>query len=196
MLLLTLRGTPTIYYGEEIGMREAVIPPDRLRDPIGDNIAGLRYGRDSVRTPMQWDASPFAGFSIVNPWLPIADTSARANVAEQRKDPASILNLYRRLIAIRRASPALLDGAYRTVMVRSNLFIFARIETSERMLIVLNLGGDAVVADPGKNVWKGTIAASTAADRDGEVVAGGVSLRAHEGLVVRLDSESKLLTTP
>ncbi|MBO0758137.1 MAG: alpha-amylase, partial [Bradyrhizobiaceae bacterium] len=61
MLLLTLRGTPTIYYGEEIGMQEAVIPPDRLRDPIGDSIAGLRYGRDSVRTPMQWDASRFAG---------------------------------------------------------------------------------------------------------------------------------------
>lgn len=196
MLLLTLRGTPTIYYGEEIGMREAVIPPDRLRDPIGDSIVGLRYGRDSVRTPMQWDASQFAGFSIVDPWLPIADTSAGANVAAQRRDPASFLNLYRRLIVIRRASPALLDGAYHTVMVRSNLFVFARIETSDRMLIVLNLGGDAVVADPGANVWKGTIAASTAADRDGEDIAGSIMLRAHEGLVIKLDSESKLPSTP
>ncbi|MBO0758576.1 MAG: DUF3459 domain-containing protein, partial [Bradyrhizobiaceae bacterium] len=174
------------------GMQEAVIPPDRLRDPIGDSIAGLRYGRDSVRTPMQWDASQFAGFSVVDPWLPIADTSAGANVAAQRKDPTSIFNLYRRLIAVRRASPALLDGAYRTVMVQSNLFVFARIETSERMMIVLNLGDDAIVVDPGANAWKGTIAASTAADRDGDVVAGSIMLRAHEGLVVRLDSRSKL----
>jgi alpha-glucosidase len=195
MLLLTLRGTPTIYYGEEIGMREAVIPTDRLCDPIGDSIAGLRYGRDSVRTPMQWDDSRFAGFSVVNPWLPIADDSAGANVASQRKDPTSILNLYRRLIAIRRASPALLDGAYRTVMVRSNLFVFARIESSERMLIVLNLSGDAVAADPGANVWMGTIAVSTAADRVGEVVSGTLKLRAHEGVVVRLDSGSKLPST-
>jgi alpha-glucosidase len=195
MLLLTLRGTPTIYYGEEIGMREAVIPPDRLRDPIGDSIAGLRHGRDSVRTPMQWDASRFAGFSSVDPWLPIADTTAGANVAAQREYPSSILNLYRRLIAIRRASPALLDGAYRTVMVRSNLFVFARIEMREQMLIALNLGGDAVVVDPGTNVWKGTIAASTVADRDGEVVGGSIMLRAHEGVVVRLDSESKLQST-
>jgi alpha-glucosidase len=196
MLLLTLRGTPTIYYGEEIGMAEAVIPPDHLRDPIGDSIAGLKYGRDSVRTPMQWDASRFAGFSIVDPWLPIADTSAEANVAAQRRAPASIFNLYRRLIALRRSSPALLDGVYRTVMVWLNLFVFARIEASERMLIMLNLGGDAVAADPGANVWKGTIAASTAADRDGEVVAEGIMLRANEGLVVRLDPESKLPWIP
>jgi alpha-glucosidase len=195
MLLLTLRGTPTIYYGEEIGMRDAVIPTDRLRDPIGDSIAGLRYGRDSVRTPMQWDASRFAGFSIVDPWLPIADDSAGANVAAQRQDPTSILNLYRHLIAIRRASPALLDGAYRTVTARSNLFVFARTEASERMLIVLNFGGDAVAVDPGANVWTGTIAVSTAADRDGEVVSGTLMLREHEGVVVRLASGSKLPST-
>jgi alpha-glucosidase len=195
MLLLSLRGTPTIYYGEEIGMREAAIPPDRLRDSIGDSIAGLRYGRDSVRTPMQWDASRFAGFSVVDPWLPIADDAVGVNVAAQREDPTSMLNLYRRLIAIRRASPALLDGAYRTVMVQSNLFVFARIEASEQMLIMLNLGGDTVVVDPAENMWMGTIAASTAADRDGEIVAGGVILRAHEGAVVRLDSESDLTLT-
>jgi alpha-glucosidase len=195
MLLLTLRGTPTIYYGEEIGMRDAVIALDRLRDPIGDAITGLRYGRDSVRTPMQWDASRFAGFSIVDPWLPIADTSAGTNVVAQRKDPTSILNLYRRLIAIRRASPALLNGAYRTVMVRSNLFAFARIETSERMLIVLNLASDAVVLNLEANIWNGTIAASTFADRDDEMIAGSIMLRAHEGLVVRLDPNSKLSST-
>jgi alpha-glucosidase len=194
MLLLTLRGTPTIYYGEEIGMREAVIPRDRLRDPIGDSIAGLRYGRDSVRTPMQWDASRFAGFSNVDPWLPIAGGTG-ANVAAQREDPTSVFNLYRRLIAVRRSSTALLDGAYSTVMVRPNLFVFARIEANERMLIMLNLGGDAVMVEPGENVWMGTIAASTAEDRDGEIVSGSVMLSPHEGVVVRLDSESKLPST-
>ena len=190
MLLLTLRGTPTIYYGEEIGMQQAAIPPVRRHDPIKyDSIAGLQHGRDSVRTPMQWDASAFAGFSNVEPWLPIADNSHGQNVAEQRGDATSIYHLYRRLIALRRASPALLDGAYRTVMTRGSLLVFARIDDRERMLIALNLGGDPIPAIPHAIDWKGAVAASTFADRDGEIVDGGVGLRGHEGLVLRLDGD-------
>jgi len=192
MLLLTLRGTPTIYYGEEIGMQQAAIPPDRLRDPIKDSIAGLQHGRDSVRTPMQWDASRFAGFSTVAPWLPIADHNHGQNVAEQRSDATSIYHLYRRLIALRRASPALLAGAYRTVMTRGSLFVFARIDETEQMLVALNLSGDPIPAMPHAINWRGAVAVSTFADRDGETVDGDVALRGNEGLVLRLDRGSVL----
>jgi alpha-glucosidase len=77
MLLLTLRGTPTIYYGDELGMRQVDIPRDRVRDPFERNVPGIGVGRDGCRTPMQWDASENAGFSKVNPWLPMAGIGDR-----------------------------------------------------------------------------------------------------------------------
>jgi alpha-glucosidase len=144
---------------------------------------------------MQWDASAFAGFSNAEPWLPIADNSHGQNVAEQRRDATSIYHLYRRLIALRRTSPALLDGAYRTVMTRGSLLVFARIDDRERMLIALNLGSDPIPAIPRALDWRGVVAASTLADRDGEVVDGGVALRGNEGLVVRLDRDWVLPST-
>ena len=196
MLLLTLRGTPTIYYGEEIGMQQAEIPRARLQDPIADSIAGLPDGRDAVRTPMQWDASRFAGFSDVAPWLPIADNGHGLNVAQQRSDAGSLYNLYRRLIALRRSSPALLEGAYCPVMTHDQVLVFARVAGTERMVIALNLGGTPVSTLPGSMAWRGVIAASTCADRDGAIVADGIALRAHEGLVVRLDRESALPSAP
>ena len=110
MLLLTLRGTPTLYYGDEIGMRQVPIAPEHVRDPFEKNVPGLGLGRDGCRTPMQWDASAFAGFSTVAPWLPLAGDFAGGNVAAERADPASLFNLYRRLIALRRVRPALTRG--------------------------------------------------------------------------------------
>jgi alpha-glucosidase len=98
MLLLTLRGTPTIYYGDEIGMPQAVIPPDRVRDPLEKLLPGTGMGRDGSRTPMQWDDTKNAGFSEVEPWLPLAESFPGANVAEQRGDRKSIYQLYQRLI--------------------------------------------------------------------------------------------------
>src|SRR4249919_3011452 len=83
MLLLTLRGTPTIYYGDEIGMMQVPIPPDRVHDPIEHSMPGLGLGRDGARTPMQWDSGPSAGFSSAQPWLPLADDFATGNVANQ-----------------------------------------------------------------------------------------------------------------
>ena len=101
MLLLTLRGTPTLYYGDEIGMRQVAIAAGA---PARSGRAHVP-GRDGARTPMQWDASAFAGFSTVEPWLPLPDDFATRNVASERADPASLYNLYRRLIALRRARP-------------------------------------------------------------------------------------------
>src|SRR5205807_8023511 len=107
ILLLTLRGTPTIYYGDELGMEQVKIPPDRVRDPWEKNVPGLGLGRDGARTPMQWDATEHAGFSTIEPWLPVAADFVTENVANLRHDRTSIYTLHRRLLALRRLSPAL-----------------------------------------------------------------------------------------
>src|SRR6185503_17285360 len=102
MLLLTLRGTPTMYNGDEIGMHDVDIPPELVQDPQELGVPGIGLGRDPERTPMQWDASPNAGFTSGTPWLPLAANYRTANVAAEHDDPASMLTLYRRLIALRR----------------------------------------------------------------------------------------------
>jgi alpha-glucosidase len=186
MLLLTLRGTPTIYYGDEIGMTQVPIPPDRVRDPFERNVPGIGVGRDGARTPMQWDATPHAGFSTAEPWLPVADGFATDNVQRERLDPASIYNLHRRLIAVRRRSPSLLIGAYRPIVASGDLLLYVRQQASERALVCLNLGRDAtVVAFPDRQL-RGEIVVSSAADRDGEAVEGDITLRGNEGVVLTL----------
>jgi len=113
-LLLTTRATPQLYYGEEIGMRTTV--PTRIedvKDPVGRTGWPKDKGRDGERTPMQWDASPNAGFTTgPKPWLPVPPSAARYNVSAQQSDPDSILTFYKQLIALRRELPALRDGSY------------------------------------------------------------------------------------
>ena len=94
MLLLTLRGTPTLYCGDEIGMRQVAIAPDQVRDPFEKNVPGIGVGRDGCRTPMQWNATAGAGFSTAAPWLPLADDYSSENVANLDFDASSILSLY------------------------------------------------------------------------------------------------------
>jgi alpha-glucosidase len=137
MLLLTLRGTPTVYQGEEIGMHNVTVPPEAIQDPVAHNLPGL--GRDPERTPMQWDAGPFAGFSSVRPWLPLADDFSNHNVAAEQTDPRSMLNLYRALIDLRRTSAALSVGSYRQVFVDDDLLVFARRHAEQERLVALNL---------------------------------------------------------
>src|SRR5688500_7530759 len=112
MLLLTLRGTPTMYYGDEIGMTDVPIPPPLVQHPFEKNVPGMGLGRDPERTPMQWDDGPNAGFAPpgATPWLPLAEDYRTVNVARQREDPKSLLTLYRRLIQLRRAEAALSVG--------------------------------------------------------------------------------------
>jgi glycosidase len=102
-LLLTLRGTPTLYYGDELGLSDVAISAAHVQDPRGLREPGLTLGRDPVRTPMPWDASENAGFTMASPWLPLNADWPTRNVARMADEPHSILTLYRRLLAIRRA---------------------------------------------------------------------------------------------
>jgi alpha-glucosidase len=185
MLLLTLRGTPTVYYGDEIGLSQVAIPPDRVRDPFEKNVPGLGLGRDGARTPMQWDAGPFAGFSTVEPWLPLADNHQAENVANHRGDKTSIFNLYRRLLDLRRKSPALTIGSYRPLAASGDLLVFIREHQSQRLLVALNLGGEPTSVSSQAGLWRGQLLLSSFADRT-EAVDGDIALRANEGVVVEL----------
>ena len=142
MLLLTLRGTPTLYYGDEIGMLDVPIAPEAVQDPWERREPGLGLGRDPQRTPMQWNGSLSAGFTDGTPWLPVAADYPHTNVAIEKQDPASILALYRNLIALRRGSPALTRGSYRAVPLGENVLAYERFEGDERLLVVLNFDGE------------------------------------------------------
>jgi alpha-glucosidase len=139
MLLLTLRGTPTIYQGEELGMEDVAVPPDRIRDPWERNVPGLGLGRDPVRTPMLWSAAEHAGFSEAEPWLPLSPDWRRINAASQAEDTGSTLSFFRKLLALRRRHPALHRGAYRTVAATEGVLAYERVHDDERLLVVLNM---------------------------------------------------------
>src|SRR5437879_13805352 len=113
MMLLTLRGTPVLYYGDEIGLPNVDVDQDHLRDPGGIRYYPAYPGRDPGRTPMPWSSGPGAGFTTgkAEPWLPIGDATA-CNVEAQRTDPNSVLHLCRDLISLRKATPDLVKGAY------------------------------------------------------------------------------------
>jgi alpha-glucosidase len=185
MLLLTLRGTPTIYYGEEIGMKDVPIAPEQVQDPAEKNQPGLGLGRDPERTPMPWDGSLLAGFTTGTPWLPLGPDHASANVAAMSKSPESLLNLYHRLIELRRGNQLLTYGAIEAVGVEGNILSYERRQGNDRLAIVLNLGHEpAQVSLP-----PGRVLLSTHLDRVGEDVDQGVSLRTDEGIIVRVSIE-------
>jgi glycosidase len=143
LLLLTLRGTPTLYYADELGMPDVPVPPEREQDPWGLRVPGLGLSRDPERAPMPWANVPNAGFCPpgVEPWLPITPDLAQVNVATQLHDPSSMLALTRRLLAFRRGSPALTVGSYRSVDwpgATDDGFLFLREAEGQRLLVALN----------------------------------------------------------
>ena len=182
MLLLTLPGTLTLYYGEELGMTNVTIPPDRVQDPAEKNEPGLGQGRDPERTPMLWNASPTAGFTTGSPWLPIGDDYASTNVEALERDPSSILHLYRRLIHLRRTSPTLVSGKLQVVTADGHLLSFQRAGEKDCFQVSLNLGYEAVQVP----IENGTVILSTCLDRDIQFVNGFLDLRPSEGIVLRL----------
>jgi alpha-glucosidase len=185
MMLLTLRGTPTLYYGDELGLENGIIPPEKVQDPQGINL-GVERTRDVCRTPMQWDAEPNAGFSAAEPWLPVSADCATRNVTAQLADPTSMLNLYRCLLWYRRRSQALYRGGYRPVDAGDDdCFVYLRVAGDERRLVALNFAGDQRrVSVPGEGT--GQVVISTHLDRQGSESLSGLELRPYEGVIVEL----------
>ena len=181
MLLLTLRGTPTMYYGDELGIGAVTIPAEAMQDPWGKNEPGLGLGRDPSRTPFQWDATPNAGFTGGRPWLPPDPDYPSCNVESLRRDPNSILSLYRRLLSIRREYPALNSGTFGLVSVQENLLAYERTSGEEKILVCLNFG-DTAQPISGQGFSGSRILASTYLDRSGAPAE--LVLRPHEGLAI------------
>jgi alpha-glucosidase len=186
LLLLTLRGTPTIYYGEEIGMHDVPIPTDRAHDPRELNQPGRGLGRDPFRTPMQWDASPGGGFTTGDPWLPLARDLDERNVERERDDPTSMLTLYRRLIELRRSEPALSVGSYAPVPAEGDLLAYLRCFEDRRLLVALTLGIGGGSLDV-SGVGEGEVLLSLQGQRRGERVSGSVALEGNDAVIVALD---------
>jgi alpha-glucosidase len=189
MLLLTLRGTPTLYYGDEIGMVDVPIARDRVQDPFERNVPGMGLGRDPCRTPMQWDSSPNAGFTRegVEPWLPLSDDYEVVNVKALDEDQGSILTLYRQLLRLRRAHQALTFGDYEAVATTGDLLAYIRRAGNERFLVALNLGtGPYALSLPSLGV-EGRTVLSTYLDRADDAPVKTIALRADEGVIVSLE---------
>jgi alpha-glucosidase len=185
MLLLTLRGTPTLYYGDEIAMHQVAIAPDQVQDPFEKNVPGIGVGRDGCRTPMQWDSTANAGFSHARPWLPLPEDFVHENVSNLEADTASILSLYKALIGLRRRTPELITGAYEAVAARDDLLIYRR-RGPGSIVVVLNLGGDPVSLELASIEEDSEILLSTSMDRTGnKKLAASLELRGNEGVIVR-----------
>ena len=186
MLLLTLRGTPILYYGDEIGMKDVDIPPELCLDPAGIRQAG--QGRDPNRTPMQWSSKIWAGFSpprAQNTWLPIADDYQEINVNNQLNDPDSILSYYQDLLKIRKNHPALQTGDYHSLPAAPDgCFLYIRQNEKEQLLIAINFTSQEQILDiPG--LHGGTLLLSSIPERDKSITA-VFTLQAHESILVLL----------
>ena len=185
MLLLTLRGTPTLYYGDEIGLEQADIPPELQQDPWGRNVPGK--GRDGCRTPMQWSAAVGAGFTqpAVQPWLAFSDDLWSRNVETQMAEPNSILHLYRQLLALRRAEPAMQVGEYQ-LLEDDRVLAFCRDDGRSRILVALNFTGEGQPVGAAADFGTGELLVSTELARTGPIELDGLTLRPNEGVIIKL----------
>jgi alpha-glucosidase len=184
MLLLTLRGSPTILYGDELGVTDQVVPRERQRDTFG--LSG-GVSHDPTRTPMPWTAGQNGGFSTAGPeqlWLPVNSEYETINVESQLADPSSSLNLYRRLLALRRDSEALLRGEYRLhAATTEQCLVFTRTTESECKLVALNLTDKPCQL---RITERGTVELSTSSRAPGAELTGVLSLARNEGVVIHV----------
>lgn len=183
-MLFTLRGTPTWYYGDEIGMVDGNIPPEKIQDPAalrqqgGAGEHGLDPGRDPERTPMQWTPHAYAGFSTVEPWLPVNPDYPERNVEAQDADPESMLTLVRTLLVVRKETKALLEGDYQSYKAPQGVFAYLR---GGEVLVALNFTHEPKpLPVPG-----GEILLSSHLDRYGNV-GSTLELRPDEAVILKL----------
>ena len=182
MLLLSLPGTITLYYGDEIGMTNVSIPPEIVQDPAEKNEPGIGVGRDPERTPVPWDGSPLAGFTTGRPWLPLGQDHASMNVANLEQDPESILHLYRALIALRKSHPVLVTGELHSIAAANNVLTYERHGRGEQLRTILNFD-DVPVTIPSEI---DEILAATHPRRTSEGPSKLMQLGAAAGVIVRL----------
>ena len=176
-LLLTLRGTPFLYYGEEIGMRDISLKRSEILDPPGKKFWPFYKGRDGCRAPMQWDASPNGGFSSALPWLPVHPDYTSRDLQAQRQDPGSLFNFTKKLLALRKELPALrrgdmtfLEGTPREVLA------FLRETPKQTVLAAVNFGKAPASFQLPAGSWEVVLAS-------GQASASG-SLAARQGVVL------------
>lgn len=189
MLMLTLRGTPTLYYGDEIGMTDVPIPDEEQQDPWGIRVPGL--GRDPCRTPMQWDDSHLAGFSppqTRKTWLRLADNYQLVNVKQELDQPTSMLNLYRKLLAFRRSSASLQVGEYSPLDgLPENCYGYFRQQAGHpKLLVLLNFSPQVMQVDLPEQK-RGSLVISTFQDQEGDINLTELSLRGYEGLLIEVE---------
>jgi len=185
MLLLTLRGTPILYYGDEIGMSDVDIPPELCLDPAGLRQPG--QGRDPNRTPMQWSAEPWAGFSppeANKTWLPIADDFQDVNVQTQQDDPDSQLSFYQELLSLRKSHAVLHAGDYRSIpQSPEGCYIFQRENKEEKVLVMINFTSRHIMIDP-SIMNGGKLLLSTYSEREPGLIE--FTLHPNEGVLILL----------
>jgi glycosidase len=180
MLLLTLRGTPFLYYGEEIGMRDVPIPEERMQDPLARTLHP-RLCRDPARTPMRWEEGPGFGFTHGTPWLPPGPQPPGTDVATQRADRTSLLWLYKDLLALRRASPALHRGAFAALPAPEGVFAFERRHEEEVARVAINFADAPCRVELGDP--SGARVLPTRPGAPGPSRAGAIALGPAEGVV-------------
>lgn len=186
LMQLTLRGTPFIYYGEEIGMENVDIPYEQQQDPFGLRVPG--QGRDLCRTPMQWDYSENAGFTApdATPWLPLADNHKTVNVAVQQKDEQSMLALYQQLIQLRRNISALNNGIYYPIPdLPDDMIAYVRQYNDQRFAVILNFEDQERTINI-NGLKNANIILSTGLDRNENTDLSALTLRPYEGLLVEI----------
>jgi alpha-glucosidase len=190
ILLLTLRGTPTIYYGDEIGLRDVPIPFEEIQDPQGLNMPDKNLSRDPSRTPMQWDNSKNAGFTEGKPWLRVDRNYQAINVQAQKDDKDSMLTLYKKLVALREREPSLTRGNYKPVYSDHQMISYIReTQGASAFLILLNLSHRPCFFRSRHAELKGKVEISTSPELEGAEVGGTISLSGDEGLVIRLHQQ-------
>jgi alpha-glucosidase len=182
MLCLTLYGTPFFFAGDELGMERADIPKEAVHDPFEKLVPGYGLNRDPERVPMPWDTTKHHGFTTGEPWLPMSGIKTRS-VAELQKDERSILHLYKALLALRRATPALRCGDYAPLRSRNEILCYQRFTDQEKFTIALNLTHDARRLE---EIGEGDIVLSTWLDRREVPLAPDLLLRPDEGIIVRM----------
>jgi len=187
-MLLTLRGTPVIYAGEEIGMPMSKVPRRVMKDPLGTKYWPLSHGRDGARTPMQWSAEKNAGFTSGEPWLPVDPSYAHRNVEDLDRDPDSLLNWYRRLIRLRSERLALQAGSYRVIEdTPKGVYAYLRESGEQRIAVLLNFTSRTVTFAKQMDAlygaaWKTLVSTHGA---EGEPTPhGGIRLRPCEVLIL------------